>query len=120
MKKLDSVLRESQRMNGLAIGRSRAVLSCAVYDTDCHLSATVLHKAVVPCTLSDGTYLPKGTWISAPASAIHDSDLYYEDPLKFDGFRFSKMREQPGNEAKFQLVNTTNSFLPFGHGKHAW
>jgi len=100
MKKLDSVLRESQRLNGINI-------------------ATVFKKAKVSHTLSDGTYLPKGTYITAPASAIHRSDVNYQDAMKFDGFRFSRMREQPGSEAKYQAISTTDDFLAFGHGRHA-
>lgn len=83
------------------------------------LVATVMRKARVSHTLSDGTYLPKGTWVTAPASAIHHSELSYEDPMKFDGFRFSRMRQQPGFETKFQAVSTADNYLPFGHGRHA-
>lgn len=69
--------------------------------------------------MSDGTYLPKGAWVIAPASAIHHSEANYEDPMKFDGFRFSRMREQPGSEAKYQAVSTADHYLAFGHGRHA-
>jgi len=100
MKKLDSVLRESQRMNGVAI-------------------ASVMRKAKVPYTLSDLTYLPKGTWVFSPASAIHHSEMNYKNPMEFDGFRFSRIREQPGFEAKYQAVSTSEEYLPFGHGSHA-
>lgn len=47
-----------------------------------------MRKAQVPYTLPDSTYLPKGTWLVAPADAIHHSERYYDDPLTFDGFRY--------------------------------
>lgn len=100
MRKLDSVLRESQRMNGVVI-------------------ASVTRKARVPYTMCDSTYLPKGTWIFSPASAIHHSEMNYENPMEFNGFRFSRMREQPGFETKYQAASTANDYLPFGHGSHA-
>ena len=47
-------------------------------------------------------------------------ETVYEDAEKFDGFRFSKMREREGENAKHYSVNTGMEFLTFGHGKHAW
>lgn len=43
----------------------------------------------------------------------------YENPEIFDGFRFSKLREQPGDETKHQFVTTGPDSLNFGHGVHA-
>lgn len=45
----------------------------------------------------------------------HDEKLY-PDPEKFDPFRFSKLREIPGNETKFQHVGTGLENINFGHG----
>jgi len=101
MKKLDSVLRESQRLNGLAL-------------------FTGLHKAMVPHTFSDGTFVPKGSWVATPATAVHqDADLY-ENATEFDGFRFSRVREQPDQGTKHQMVSVTGDYLAFGLGRHAW
>ncbi|KIM84176.1 hypothetical protein PILCRDRAFT_401541 [Piloderma croceum F 1598] len=98
MKKLDSVLHESQRINAI-------------------MTATIIRKAKVSCRLSDGTSMPKGTWVMSSINAAHHSEIKYENPMKFDGFRFSRMREQPGNEVKYQAVSTTDSFA-FGTAPH--
>lgn len=78
----------------------------------------MMRKAMVPYTFSDGTFVPKGTWLCAPASAIHTSD--YERPFEYDGFRYERLRKEEGQAAKHQMVSTTLDYLSFGHGKHAW
>ena len=100
LRKLDSFLRESQRINPPGIvSMSRSVQSDVV--------------------LSDGVTLPKGCLIACDSwSATRDSSLW-TDPETFDGFRFEKLRSIPGNEAKYQvsgclcslLTNTMRSFL---------
>ena len=37
----------------------------------------------------------------------------------FDGYRFSRMRELPGNEAKYQATSTGPGQFTFGHGPNA-
>ena len=72
-------------------------------------------------TLSDGTFLPEGTYVSANIAAVHRDDANYPDAEKFDGFRFAKIRD--GNEEerlKNQMVYTSSDFLAFGHGRRAW
>ncbi|KII83967.1 hypothetical protein PLICRDRAFT_179995 [Plicaturopsis crispa FD-325 SS-3] len=100
MKKMDSCIRESQRLNAIEI-------------------APMIRKATKSQTLSDGTFLPKGTWVAVPASALHHSEHLYENPFVFDPFRYSRMREHPGQEAKHQLVNVDENNLGFGFGNHA-
>jgi cytochrome P450 len=68
--------------------------------------------------LSDGTFLPRDT-ISAVASTRHWDAKYYSDPEKFDGYRFLKMRQEPGKENVAQFVSTSPNHLGFGHGQHA-
>ena len=48
------------------------------------------------------------------------NEKFYHNPHEFDGFRFSKMREQKGESAKHHSVNTSTEYLAFGHGLHAW
>lgn len=46
----------------------------------------------------------------------------YENPNLFDGFRFSRLREQPAEGAATfnrHVVSTATDFVPFGHGPHA-
>ncbi|EJD07466.1 cytochrome P450 [Fomitiporia mediterranea MF3/22] len=101
MWKLDSFMKESQRMNGI------------------HL-LTLNRKIMSDLTLPDGTFLPAGTFIAANVAGMHRDDSYYPDANKFDGFRFSKLREQSSGEGvKHQMVNTSPEYLAFGHGRHA-
>ncbi|KAI0714847.1 cytochrome P450 [Earliella scabrosa] len=100
MWKLDSFLKESQRVNGLtlvALGR----------------------KALRDVTLSDGTVIPAGSIVAAPAVAIHHDDSKYPTASTFDPFRFSRMREAEDEGNKHQFVKTSMEFIPFGHGRHS-
>jgi cytochrome P450 len=71
-------------------------------------------------TFADGTVVPKGVDIVAAAMAIHMDPTIYANPTEFDGFRFSRMREQDGESAKHHSSNTSLEYLHFGHGHHAW
>ncbi|KAF8876321.1 cytochrome P450 [Infundibulicybe gibba] len=106
--KLDSFLRESQRLNGLG-------------------AVSLPRFAMVPFTFSDGTVIPPGTLIVAAPTVTHLDDVAYENPSDFDGFRFSKMRERLANgggdagadEKRFRLTSTSLDYLSFGGGRHA-
>lgn len=77
--------------------------------------------AVVDYTLSDGTRIPKGTFIESNLLALHRGESRYTNPDEFDGFRFCDTREEEGEgTAKGRFVTTGVDFLPFGHGRHAW
>jgi len=101
MHKVDSFLRESQRVDGLNL-----------------LSMTRL--ALRPFTFSNGVTVPAGTLVSVPASAIHADERNYSNPDKFDGFRFSRLRESEGGTAtsRYQTVSTSTEHLAFGLGRH--
>lgn len=84
----------------------------------------------------DGILLPKGAMVSilgAPAQC--DEDIF-TDPLKFDPFRFSRIREAAdtagseestandktskiGKPESLTFVSTGSRHLAFGHGRHA-
>lgn len=76
-------------------------------------------KVESPMTLSDGTHLPKGVHITVSVHNSRDPALWGPDPMKFNGHRFLRMREQPGQENRWQFVSTSPEFLSFGHGAHA-
>jgi len=69
---------------------------------------------------SDGTRVPKGGLVSAATIAPHLNDKIYPDAHVFDPFRFAKIREEEGQGTTNQLVATSNEWISFGHGKHAW
>lgn len=68
--------------------------------------------------LSDGTVIPKGATIVVSAHVNEDESIY-PDAHTYDGYRFYKKRQEPGNEHRFQLVTTTRESFGFGHGLHA-
>ena len=71
-----------------------------------------------PYTFSDGTYLPKGTYIAVPADAIQLDESNYPDPTSFVPFRFVDQAKE-GSGRKLNMTATSTDFLPFGHGRHA-
>ena len=101
LKKLDSFLKESQRYNPMG--------------------ATSFDRRVMTpyLTLPDGTKLPHGTNITVATSAIAHDPMLWEEPDRFDGFRFAKLRQTPGNENRYQFATTGPESMFFGHGKHA-
>ena len=68
--------------------------------------------------LSDGTVLPKGTYVTVPSFAMYFDNENYPDAAEFDPWRFSKLRQNPGEETLHSFVQTTPTFLHFGYGGH--
>ncbi|KAJ8475230.1 hypothetical protein ONZ51_g6703 [Trametes cubensis] len=100
MWKVDSVLREAQRVNGIN-------------------TISVMRKAKKDVILSDGTHIPQGTLLAAAATPMHRDEALYDNAHVFDPFRFARQRHAEGEGAKHQYVNTSADYVPFGHGKHA-
>ncbi|KAI1793056.1 cytochrome P450 [Ganoderma leucocontextum] len=100
MWKLDSIFRESSRFHGIVM-------------------TTITRKALKDVTLSDGTFIPKGTLLAAAAHPTHHDESLYANADVFEPFRFAKMREGDGEGLKHQFVNTSVDYVSFGHGKHA-
>ncbi|KAF8343222.1 cytochrome P450 [Amanita rubescens] len=99
LRKLDSFLKESQR------------LSPGLF--------SVRRKVIKDFTFSNGVTVPAGFNIVIPHGCVHHDSEYYSDPEVFDGFRFSKMREKEGESTKHGMVTPTTGFLTFGQGRHA-
>ncbi|KAB2573493.1 Ent-kaurene oxidase [Lasiodiplodia theobromae] len=72
-----------------------------------------------PVTLSDGLHLPKGTWLAAPSSQIAMDPEIWDEPTKFDGFRFERLRQRQGMSGRYQFVSTGPDMLLFGYGNQA-
>jgi len=98
MHKLDSFIKESQRLNSLG-------------------NLAITRVAINDFTFSDGTTIPRGSTISVSAHDVHFNDKVYEDPLKFDGFRSYKMIRE-GSGKKVGMVSSSQDHLSFGHGRH--
>jgi cytochrome P450 len=75
--------------------------------------------AVKDHTFPDGTRVPRGTTVAIAIDSIHLNEKIYSDPLKFDPFRFVKLKEQDDTGKRFDMVTTAVDSLTFGHGRHA-
>ena len=91
---MDSTLRESLRFSAF---KARGV------------ERQVVRDVVLP----DGTLLPEGTKVGMPTTEIHMDPDFYSDPAVFHHDRFV-------GRAELGMANTTDTFLAFGHGRHAW
>ena len=76
-------------------------------------------RAMESFTLSDGTRIPKGAYLQVPTFDMPDGDRWGPNKHKFDGRRFLDLRNQPGQENRWQFVTTSAEHLGFGHGQHA-
>ncbi|KAJ6567533.1 cytochrome P450 [Mycena sp. CBHHK59/15] len=107
MHKIDSFIRESQRLNGNG-------------------PVAMVRKVVHPdgFTFSDGTFIPFGSFVYVSGRPVHHDPVFYDHPDVFDGFRFSKMREEKAQAPDSpifsrHMVSTGMDHLVFGHGRHA-
>ncbi|KAF4122832.1 Cytochrome P450 [Geosmithia morbida] len=107
MVKADSVGRETLRVNSF-IGR------------------TVQRLVIAPqgIVTEDGIHLANGTMVSILAHQVQTDEEKFEKPLKFDPYRFSRIREAASEAGKgglnnLSMVSTSSEYLPFSHGKHA-
>ncbi|KAL3478474.1 cytochrome P450 [Aspergillus californicus] len=69
-----------------------------------------------------GVQLPKGTVFSFLSQPAHADEATYEEPLKYDPFRFSRVREaatEANKASNLSFVSTSAVYMVFGHGKHA-
>ncbi|KAF2190763.1 ent-kaurene oxidase [Zopfia rhizophila CBS 207.26] len=77
-------------------------------------------KVLKGITLSNGQYIPAGTFIEVPSHAVYQDNDHYPESDNFDGFRFYKLRKRGTVEnARNQFVTTNEQSLAFGYGKHA-
>ncbi|KAF9237109.1 cytochrome P450 [Melanogaster broomeanus] len=100
MRKIDSFLKESQRIEGIGC-------------------VSMSRKALKDFTFSDGTVIPKGAFVTVASTAMHHDNEFYENADMFDPFRFSNMRDEEGEGVKHHFVSTNPEYLTFGHGRHA-
>ncbi len=120
--KLDSFVRETQRIDTMGLGSSASLHSGAVTDT--FFEVAMARLALRPFTFSNGVIIPAGTLIAVPSSAIHMDEEIYSNPERFDGFRFSKLSGCNKNGdvtmTGHSAVSISPKHLAFGLGRHAW
>ncbi|CAO1598740.1 hypothetical protein XANCAGTX0491_002500 [Xanthoria calcicola] len=104
LSKMDSFMKESQRLNPP---------SALSFNRKLQTSYTIPSSSP-PYTLA------KDSYIAVAAGPISSSESVYESPGTFDGFRFHRMRTAPGRSAQsHQFVTTGLESMTFGHGKFA-
>lgn len=122
MYKLDSFVKESQRLHPVGI---RKLVRFNDNDLCSYSIFQVMQnrKALVDYTFSDGSTVPAGAVVAVSSSSLHLDPDIYEDPLKFNGFRFVQMRERAvlngESDKKFDMVTNNVEFVAFGQGRHA-
>ena len=125
MHKIDSFLRETQRLDGLG---NSSLASFHIVPITSHsympsFSPVVMARLVLrPFTFSNGVTIPAGTLVSIPSRAAHTDERIFENPDEFDGFRFAKLRKSGGDIAgsRSQVLTLSSENLTFGLGRHAW
>lgn len=95
--KLDSFMRECQRFSKFML-------------------VGTLRKVMEPMVLSDGTKLPKGTYVGTNVQDAMFNHSMLPDANVFDGFRWHRMRQEPGKEQMFQSVQMSSDYLTYGMG----
>ncbi|KAF2122024.1 cytochrome P450 [Lophiotrema nucula] len=100
LKKTDSFIKESHRLNGLGL-------------------MTFNRHLVKPVHLSNGVTLPSGTYISMSHYPIHRDPEFYPDPLKFDPLRYYNLRQKEGAADRYQFSSISSTEPAWGVGKFA-
>ncbi|KAL8393820.1 hypothetical protein RB595_003538 [Gaeumannomyces hyphopodioides] len=99
LKLMDSAMKEAQRIKPVSYeGMQRKVMADFV--------------------LPNGQKIRKGDFVAVDTLPLWSPEQY-ENPEKFDMYRFRKMRETAGGEHKAQLVSTVPEHITFGLGKYA-
>ncbi|KAI0183713.1 cytochrome P450 oxidoreductase GliF [Xylaria flabelliformis] len=100
LKRMDSVMRESSRVNPFS-------------------SLTLYRKLQQPVQLSIGPELPAGTNICVDAHHINFSSQLWDEPERFDGLRHYRARMRAGNEMRFKFANVGSDAPGWGDGTQA-
>ena len=125
LKKLDSFVKESQRW-GAIVGKLQFLVTLGSWQCIVHtiilmaFTVSFNRKTVKDITLSDGTFLPRNTYLVAPALAVSSDPSIFPNADSFDGLRYYNLRQQSSrDEYKYQLSTIDKHMLHFGAGRHA-
>lgn len=117
--RMDSSIRESQRLSPFS-------------------STLVERQVIAPEGLHSPEYgwaLPQWSFVAVNLYGLHHDGNLYENPMSYDPLRFSRQREafeqrseaekkadeKEGNRVRgLGMVTTSDEYLAFGHGRHAW
>ncbi|KJZ75692.1 hypothetical protein HIM_04849 [Hirsutella minnesotensis 3608] len=100
LKKMDSFMREVQRMRGNIV--------------------SFLRKVMKPISLSDGTQLPVGTRVVAPLAGIAHDERFFPNADQFDHLRFYRLRQESAEaNNRLQFTSIGDTYVNFGAGRNA-
>ena len=100
LQKLDSVLRESQRMSPPTVTGLKRLFK------ESH-------------TFSNGLHIPQGTYVCVPVFAIENDPEITPNPQKFDGLRSYRLRQRENEKEDHQFSTPEKTVLGFGYGRTA-
>lgn len=70
--------------------------------------------------LPGGVRIPKGASVGVANYEMRSAwSPFFENAHVFDGYRFSNIRKQTGNQTWTQFVSTGEQHMGFGYGKYA-
>jgi cytochrome P450 len=110
MVKIDSTFRESMRLWGF-------------------ITRGVLKKVMVKegITLPSGHHLPQGTNVGVTQYAVHHDNDVYPNAYNFDPLRWCESSDEEGlffttdtGAKRPNMVTSSDRFMGFSHGRHAW
>lgn len=82
-------------------------------------SVTFQRRLTVPLTLSNGSTIPKNSYISMAYQPMYRDPSYYPSPLTFDPLRFYNLRKKEGEEEKHQFASVDAGEALWTFGKFA-
>ena len=123
LRRLDSFMKESQRLNPPFAGKRPFSLQSRRFDdkdilADIGNALVSMGRSVLQATtLKDGTYLHKDAHIAVPSMALETLDPQIQGPEEFRPFRFYNIWKKNSDEFHHQFTNTATS-SQFGSGKN--
>ena len=86
---------------------------------------SISKKVIAPqgIDLPSGEHIPPGVMIGITATGTHYDNSIYPDAEQYNPFRFTQdINDRVGavHPKPLPLVSTTNEYLAFSHGNHAW
>jgi hypothetical protein len=83
------------------------------------VDSDVPRQLTVPFTLSPGTVPPRNSYLSIAYYPVSRNPAAYPDPLTFNAYRFSDLRQQPGHGDKHQFTSVEKDDPLWAFGKFA-